>query len=166
MKSFRHMHCFRSADMTPRTSSLRSPAFFGRMPLLLSEQERCEALVDTLRELRAALDAGSDSLPARLDPRSVVEELSQVLAEHFLSAEDCLRAVAQHRPDLLPAVVDMRSDHSALSESLADLRLLAWDQARWVELPGRIGPLIERLTLHREAEAGLVHEAARAAYVA
>jgi len=152
--------------MTPATSSPRSPAFFGRMPVLLSEQKRCAALIDALGDLCAALEVGSGPLSARLDPPPLIEELARVLTEHFQGAEDCLMVVAKRRPDLLPAVVDMRSDHAALSESLTDLRLLVADQARWVELPLRIGSVLQRLTVHREAEAGLIRDAAHAALVA
>lgn len=152
--------------MTSATSSPTAPGFFGRVPLLLSEQKRLAALLEALRELSAALDVGMGSLPARLEPPRLIEEVAGVLAGHFRSAEDCLQAVAARRPDLLPAVVDMRSDHAALSQSLKDLRLMATDPGRWVELPLRITALLERLALHREGEAALVRDSARAANVA
>lgn len=151
--------------MTSGAPSSRTPAFFGRMPLLMSEQKRLAALLDSLRELGLVLEVGAAALPARLDPPKLVDELARVLSEHFADAEDCLRTAAQ-RHDLLPAVVDLRSDHAALSESLADLRLLAGDQARWTELPSRIASLLRKLAAHREVEAALVQEAARPLNVA
>lgn len=152
--------------MTSATAPSRTPAFFGRMPLLLSEQKRFAALVDSLRELGVALEVGFGSLPTRLDPPKLVDELGRVLADHFSEAEDCLREVAARRRDLLPAIVDMRSDHAMLAQSLADLRILVADQARWVELPFRLANLLDKLALHRECEAGLVREATRAANAA
>lgn len=152
--------------MTLAISSPGTPAFFGRAPLLLSEQKRFAALLDALHDLSAALEAGLGSLPARLEPANLVEELARVLAEHFQGAEDCLKAVAVSRRDLLPTVVDMRADHAALSQSLADLRLLVADRGRWVELPQRIAGLLERLAVHRESEATLIRDAALVARVA
>jgi len=155
----------RETDMTPRISTTL-PGFFGRMPLLLSEQKRFAAVRDSLRELCAALNAGVETLPARLDPPQLVEELGGLLADHFEGADECLRAVAARRHDLLPAVVDMRADHAAFSEALADLRVLAADPMRWVELPLRIASMLEKLEVHREGEAALIHDAAQAANVA
>lgn len=131
------------------------------MPVLLDEQKRFATVLDSLRELCSALDAGVGPLPARLDPSALTDELGGVLAEHFESAEQCLQQVAARRPDLLPAVVDMRSDHTALSQSLADLRLVVADPARWSDLPSRIGALLGTLSVHRECEAALVRAAAR-----
>lgn len=148
------------------TSPPTAPLFFGRVPQLLNEQQRFGALLDSLRELAAALAEGVEPLPARLEPARLVDELARVLAEHFHSAEDGLRAVASCRLDLLPAVVDTRLDHAALSRSLADLRLSIEDRARWAELPPRIVELLERLSAHREGEAALIREAARAVKVA
>ena len=151
--------------MTPSVSSPKLPGFFSRVPLLLSEQKRFAAVRDSLRELCAVLNAGVESLPARLDPPHLVEELGGLLADHFEGADECLTAAAQ-RHDLLPAVVDMRADHAAFSEALADLRLLAADPVRWVELPLRIASMLERLEVHREGEAALIRDAAQAANVA
>ncbi|HEV8548551.1 MAG TPA: hypothetical protein VGQ57_05975 [Polyangiaceae bacterium] len=152
--------------MTPATSSPGTPAFFGRAPVLLSEEKRLAALLDSLRELSGALEVGLAPLPPRLSPPALVEELGQVLADHFQGAEDCLKAVAVSRRDLLPVVVDMRSDHAALSQTLVDLRLLVGDPGRWVELPRRIANLLERLAVHRESEAALLSDAAAVAKVA
>ncbi len=152
--------------MTPSISSTTLPGFFGRMPLLLSEQKRFAAVRDSLREVCAALNAGVETLPARLDPPQLVQELDGLLADHFEGADECLRIVAARRHDLLPAVVDMRADHAAFSEALADLRLLAADPARWVELPLRIASMLEKLDVHREGEAALIRDAAQAANVA
>jgi hypothetical protein len=136
------------------------------MPLLLSEQKRFAALLDSLREASIRLEAGALPLPGKLDPPTLVVELGQVLAEHFASADACLRAVPAERLDLLPAVVDLRLDHAALSDALSDLRLLADDEARWPELPLRIASLLKRLNEHREIEAALVRDAARSTNVA
>lgn len=152
--------------MSPATSPPTAPLFFGRVPQLLNEQERFGALLDSLRELAAALAEGIEPLPARLEPERLVNEAARVLSEHFHSAEDGLCAVACCRLDLLPAVVDTRLDHAALSRSLADLRLFIEDRGRWAELPPRITELLERLTAHREGEAALIHEAAQAVKVA
>lgn len=152
--------------MSQATSAPTAPSFFGRVPQLLSEQQRFGALLDSLRELGAALAEGIDPLPARLEPARLVNELGRVLSEHFHNAEDGLRAVASCRLDLLPAVVDTRLDHAALSRSLADLRLCVEDRARWAELPSRISELLERLSAHREGEAALIREAEQAAKVA
>jgi hypothetical protein len=151
--------------MTLTASSTQAPAFFGRMPLLLSEQKRLADLVDSLRELCQVLEVGAAALPPRLDPPKLVDELARVLAEHFAGADDALCRVAQ-RHDLLPAVVDLRSDHAALSDALSDLRLVAEDQAQWTELPRRIATLLRKLAAHREVEAALIQEAARPANVA
>jgi len=152
--------------MTPSLASTNIPGFFGRMPLLLSEQKRFAAVRDSLRELCAALNVDVVALPARLDPPKLIEELGGLLAEHFEGADECLKRVAAQRHDLLPGVVDMRADHAAFSESLADLRLLAADPGRWVELPLRIASVLEKLEVHREGEAALIHDAAQAANVA
>jgi len=150
-------------SMTPAASSSRFSEFFGRVPLLLSEQKRFAAVQESLRELCDALDAGILPPPARLEPRTLVEELGRILVEHFESAEKSLDRVGIHRPDLLPGVIDMRSDHTALSQSLADLRLLVADPGRWSELSNRIAALLRLLTAHRESEAALVHAAEHAA---
>jgi hypothetical protein len=151
-------------SMTPATSSsTRFSEFFGRVPLLLSEQKRLAALQESLRELCDALDAGILPPPARLEPRALVEELGQILVEHFESADQSLDRVGVRRPDLLPGVIDMRSDHTALSQSLADLRLLVAEPERWSELSNRIAALLRLLAAHREAEAALVRAAEHAA---
>jgi hypothetical protein len=136
------------------------------MPLLLSEQKRFAAVRDSLRELCAALNAGVESLPARLDPPQLVDELGGLLAEHFEDTDECLRTVAAQRHDLLPAIVDMRCDHAVFSEAVADLRLLAGDPGRWVELPLRLAKVLEKLDVHREGEAALIRDATQAANVA
>lgn len=137
------------------------PAFFGRVPLLLNEQERFAAALESLRELCAALDVGMGALPEQLDPPHVVEELERVLTRHREDADEWLGMVASRRCDLLPAVVDIRTDHAALAQALSDLRLVAADPARWAELPLRITSLLAKVESHRQVEAALAEGAAR-----
>jgi hypothetical protein len=141
-----------------RSAEHHLPSLFGRLTNFLDARERHTRILEKVREMAEAIDAGQSPLPAALDPGPLLLELRWELAMHFAAEESDLHfgTIAREQPALLPRVVDLKADHAAMLEDLLQLETIAHTPARWGELPASVARFVAAFHEHEHSETELV----------
>jgi hypothetical protein len=134
------------------------PSLFGRFTAILQDHDNLAKTLRSLRALCAALEDGTDLLPAELSPKRLLEELRADLTGHFGAEEspEYFGAVMDEAPELVPAIGGLKWEHMTMLHAVEVLCGIALDRARWRDLAAPTRELIGQLERHERAESALL----------
>jgi hypothetical protein len=143
-----------------RSTERHLPSLFGRLTNFLDARERHTRILEKLREMAEAIEAGQSPLPAELEPGPLLLELRWELAMHFDAEESELHfgTMAREQPEVLPRIVDLKADHAAMLEDLLRLEAIAHMPTRWAELPTSVARFTAAFSEHEQEETQLVEQ--------